>query len=496
MVFEFIRFQFLKTIRSVSLARNLLGGFFILLFGFIILSSLSLTAFALPYIIREVLGQENVVAFLNSYLLFFFTIEIMYRFFLQKLPVIELENFLHLPIKKSKIIHFILGRSFFSVNSVIPLLLFVPVTIMEVHKAFGIAGSIYWLGLILVISWALHWFVLWYKQRYGNDLVGIAILFGLSLVTIGSAYYGWLNMGAIAAPLFNWALESPVPLLIGVGALAGSYILTFTFYKKNAYIEEFWQKKGVAKYSDGSMEFLSRFGLTGEMADIEWRLILRHKKSKSYLVISFLFLFYGLYFYTDPSFQTDTGFSYFYIFVGIFVTGIFIVQYGQLFLSWNSASFDFYLCRQEGLRSLIKGKYLLFMVISLLCFLLSTPYVYFGWDILLVHTATFLFNMGVSIHVISYIALWQPKPMNLNKGAFFNYEGVGIAQFLMGIPIFLIPYIIFLPPALLVNGYFGLVVLGTVGALGIVFYEKLIELSVKKLIRNRHKISSTFRQEI
>lgn len=495
MVFEFIRFQFLKAIRSVSLARNLVAGFFLVIFGFMILGSLSVTAFALPYAIKEITGQEDVVGFLNSYIAFFFAVEILYRFFLQKLPVIELENFLHLPIRKSKIIHFILGRSFVSVTTFIPFLIFLPVTLMEVSSTYGAKEAFYWFGTLVVISWTLHWIIMWYKHSYGNSALGIASIFGFTLATMGSAYYGFFNMGSLAAPFFDWALISPLPILMASSILVLTYSLAYSFYKKNAYIEELESEKA-SKYSGGSIGFLSRFGLTGEMADIEWRLILRHKKSKSYLVISFLFLFYGLYFYTDSSFQTETGFSYFYIFVGIFVTGIFIVQYGQLFLSWNSASFDFYLCRENGLQTLVKGKYMLFLVISLLCFLLSTPYAYFGVDILFVHIATFLFNMGVSIHIISYIALWQPKPMNLNKGAFFNYEGVGLAQFLMGIPIFVVPYLVFVPAALLVNQYFGLVILGSVGALGVVFHDKLIDLSVKKLIRNRHKISSAFRQEI
>lgn len=494
MVFDFIRFQFLKAVRSVSLARNLVAGFFLLIFGFLVLSSLSLTAFALPHIIREIIGEEEVISFLNAHLVFFFALEVLYRFFLQKLPVIELENFLHLPIRKSKIIHFILGRSFISITTLAPFLIFLPFTFMEVVPAYGSVVAFYWFGTVTAISWTLHWVILWYKHRYGNDIVGIVSIFAITFVAIGSAYYGWFNLGSLATPFFDSALTSPIPLIVAAGLFAISYRLAFSFYKRNAYIEELESEKN-ARYSNRSMGFLSRFGLTGEIADIEWRLILRHKKSKSYLVISFLFLFYGLYFYTDPAFQTETGFSYFYIFVGIFVTGIFIVQYGQLFLSWNSASFDFYLCRENGLRSLIKGKYLLFLVISLLCFLLSTPYAYFGWDILFVHTATFLFNMGVSIHIISYIALWQPKPMDLDKGAFFNYEGVGVAQFLMGIPIFVIPYVIFVPAAILVNDYFGLFVLGAIGSLGIVFHEKLIDLSVQKLIRNRHKISSSFRQE-
>src|SRR5699024_10478890 len=130
--------------------------------------------------------------------------------------------------------------------------------------------------------------------------------------------------------------------------------------------------------------------------------------------------------------------------------------YGQYFLSWNSSHFDFFLSRENGQTALVTGKYLLFVCISVLCFLLSIPYVYFGWEILLIHFVTLLFNIGVNIHFIIYFSMWKPKPINLDKGNMFNFEGVGAAQFLMGIPFIIAPYIIYLPFALWLNGTAGL----------------------------------------
>lgn len=208
------------------------------------------------------------------------------------------------------------------------------------------------------------------------------------------------------------------------------------------------------------------------------------------------FLLYGLLFYINPAFQAEDGFSYMFIFVGSFITGVFVLQYGQLFLSWNSSNFDFFLKLSGGMEALVRGKYLLFIAISCLCFLLSVPYVYFGWDILFIHIATFLFNMGVTIHLVIYLAIWKPKPMDLSKGAMFNYEGVGIAQFLMIIPLILAPYVVFVPFSLLISDYAGLIALAVVGAVGIMAYSKLSQLSVNKVLANKYEISSSFRQEL
>src|SRR5699024_4785605 len=79
-----------------------------------------------------------------------------------------------------------------------------------------------------------------------------------------------------------------------------------------------------------SLSFFSRFGLAGDMANLELMLILRHKKSRTYLFIYGLFLLYGLFFYSDDSFTTKTGFYVYFMFISIFITGIFLIQYGKL----------------------------------------------------------------------------------------------------------------------------------------------------------------------
>tara|TARA_Y100000593_G_scaffold77654_1_gene143852 strand:- start:445 stop:1086 length:642 start_codon:yes stop_codon:yes gene_type:complete len=213
-------------------------------------------------------------------------------------------------------------------------------------------------------------------------------------------------------------------------------------------------------------------------------------------MLSGFFLLYGLIFYTNPVYASDEGISTIFIFVGVFITGIFMIQYGQLFLSWNSGNFDFFLNRRGGVEELIRGKYLLFISVSVVCFLASVPYVYFGWQILAVHFATFLFNVGILVHAIIYLALWKPKPMDLNKGAMFNYEGVGAAQWLMVIPMMVLPYLIYLPFSFLVSDYAGLIALSVCGILGIIFFKPLAKLNVQRVMQNKYEISSSFRQEL
>ncbi|MFD2037150.1 DUF5687 family protein [Belliella marina] len=495
MMLQLIKLELTKTMRSTSFAKSVLVAVFLGFLALLLLSYLLILGLVLKEVIEEVFKTSDTLGVLNSYLIYFFLFEFMYRYFTQKLPVIELERFLHLPIKKSKIINFLLGRSFISPLSLIALLLFTPFAFREIAPTYGASAAWAWLFLILLGSWSLHWFMLWFKQKFEDSFIGLIVIFAVILLGVGSSYYGWFNLGDVIKPFFDYSLTSFIPVLALLGLCIAMYWLAYSYYIKNAYLEDLSKEEEV-RFVNSNFGIFDRFGLAGELANLEWKLIIRHKKSRTYLMLAGFFLLYGLIFYTNPIYMSEDGFSHMFVFVGTFITSIFILQYGQLFLSWNSANFDFFLSKRGGVEALVKGKYLLFVATSAFCFLASVPYVYFGWEILLIHVATFLFNMGVVIHLVIYLSLWKPKPMDLNKGAMFNYEGVGIAQFLMMLPIFLGPYAVYFPFALLINQYAGLLALGITGIIGIIAAPYLSSLPVNKILKNRYEISSAFRQEL
>jgi len=495
MIFELLRLEFLKISRSSSFAKSLAVGIFLFFLALLLLLYVLMLGLALNFIISDVLNEQDTYAFLSSMVIYFFLFEFMYRYFIQKLPVIELESLLHLPISKSKIIHFMLTRSFISPLSIIALLLFTPFTVMEIAPRFGVEAAVFWLGTLVFTSWSLHWVMLWFKQRFDDSLAGIFIIFAVMILGIGSTYYGWYNLGDILKPVFDFALVSPWPLVVMIFIFCFTYYLAFQYYVRHAYLEDLGEEEEI-RFADKSLGIFSRLGLAGEMADLEWKLIIRHKKSRSYLMLSGFFLLYGLIFYTNPTYRFGEGIPFMFIFVGAFITGIFMLQYGQLFLSWNSGNFDFFLNKKGGVEALVKGKYYLFIVSACLTFLLSVPYVYFGWDILIIHVATFLFNLGVTVHLVVYLALWKPKPMDINKGAVFNYEGVGIAQFLMIIPMMGAPYLIYIPMSMLFGDFSGLLALATIGVLGIIAFPQLSDYAVQRILKNKYQVSASFRQEL
>jgi hypothetical protein len=496
MFFTLIRLQYLKSLRSTSFAKSVMTN---ILMGFLILILLSYVV-GLGILLKSILDLaapgEDYIALLNSFMIYFFLAEFLYRYFIQQLPVIELESLLLLPIGKGKIIQMLLVRSFISPLSIIAILLFLPISIEVVSANYGALGAITWISAITLTSWTIHWFMLWFKQRFEDSLIGLFVIFLVLVLGAGSSYMGWFNLGEIMKPVFDFSLTSPIPLIGMLAVMVGSYFLCYRFYVSNAYLEDLSEEEDV-RFVNQSIGFFSRFGLAGELANLEWKLIIRHKKSRTYLMLAGFFLLYGLIFYKNPQYATEgSGINWIFIFVGIFITGIFMLQYAQLFLSWNSANFDFFLSRKQGIESLVRGKYLLFIGVSFVCFLASVPYTFFGWQFLLLHICCLFFNIGILMHLIIYFSLWKPKPMDLNKGAMFNYEGIGAAQFLMILPMFLAPYAVYLPFYFLFNEYVGLLALGIIGLIGLLAFKPLSQININRVLKNRYEISSSFRQEL
>jgi hypothetical protein len=128
-------------------------------------------------------------------------------------------------------------------------------------------------------------------------------------------------------------------------------------------------------------------------------------------------------------------------------------------------------------------------------FVLSIPYVYFGWKILLAHFAAAIYNLGVNTHVILLGGSFNRKKIDLNQRAAFNYQGTGAVQWLIGIPLMLLPLAIFALSYFLGGFEIGCLVLGVLGLTGIIFHQKLMTFITAKYLQSKYKMIGAFSQD-
>jgi hypothetical protein len=479
--------------RSASFTKDTATLVFTLIIGVVMFVYALALGLTLDIIITKALQIEDAIYFLNSLLLYFFIFEFVMRYMMQNLPVLDVQPYLHLPLRKSGLVHFLLIRSAVHLLNLLPIILFLPFALKVIAPAYSISTALCWTLTIWLCSMTLHYLVVLFKKTLDDSIYGIAALLTIIVVTGAADYYGWFKLSDISGKIFTSLLANPWLTGIPFVLLITLYLVNHRFFRLAMYPEEITSKKMNASGVSQDISFLKTFGLVGEMINVEIKLILRNKRSKNILYLSAFFLLYGLIFYTNKTYME--GFSGMLLFVGIFITGIFMINYGQMLFSWQGGHYDFTLTRPVSMRQYVESKYWLLCGVTIICFVLSTPYLYFGWKILFIHLAMTLFNMGVNAFVILNIAMWNPKKVNLTKGATFNYEGVGLAQWIMSIPILLGPYVFFLPFSIAGHPEVGVVAVGFAGVIGIIFRSKLIDMTTKRLINRKYKIAAGFRKD-
>jgi hypothetical protein len=487
----FVKHQWKEMQRSSiwqkSIALNIVLGFLILL---MLLYLLMLGVF-IDKILMEVFPDEDPVRIFNGVLLYYLGIEFFLRFFMQNLPTLNVETYLHLPIRKNSIVHFVAAKSIFVVGNYLSWLVILPFAFKVIAPAYsaGIAW-VYILAFVLLV-FTNNFLATWVKrQLVGNPtIVGVFGILVIALILLD--YFHVISVSLFSASVFNQLLINPAYVFIPLLLMILAYFLNYWFLRSRLYPEEVVLKKERKLDSLSDIRYLKTLGLTGQLMSLDLRLIWRHKRTRSIVYMAPLFLGYGLFFYTVPMYRTMYGFL---IFVGIFMTGGMMLNYLNYCFSYESNFFDNILANYKDFDRYIRTKFIFAILIALACYILTIPYVFFGTDILLLNTMTFLYNIGFLSFQLLFIATFSKKRMDLSKGAAFNYQGLGATHWLSMMPAFLLPVFIYLPFSFAGVPRAGMIFIGALGVAGLLFSKSLLNLIIRQFMRRRYHMAEGFRE--
>ncbi len=318
-------------------------------------SYLVLLGLFIDEILKDIYPDGDTFVIFNSGLLYYLGIDLFVRFFLYSLPVINIESYLHLPIKKSKIINFILLKSSLNIFNVLPLLVFIPFTfkVIVVDYSENIAFSWIIIMLILILN---NSFLLHYLKRRFIDKPAIIGIFALIIVTtMVLDKFDIIALSDLSSQIFVFLSNNPFYIIIPFLILTLIYGINYSYLKSRMTIEDVNVKKQKKVDSLSRIKYFDSFGDLGEMILLEINLIWRNKRSRSIINMSPLFLLYGLLFYPNEDMQ-GLGFL---IFVGVFMTGGIMFNYGQYMLSWESNYFDGIIANNIDFQKHFRAKYIM-----------------------------------------------------------------------------------------------------------------------------------------
>ena len=466
-----------------SLAVKILMGFF----AVYMMVSLLATGFGLYFILEDQMPGQDPLRVFNGFLMYWLAGEIVIRYLMQKIPYMDIRPFLVLPVRKRSLVHFLLLKSAFSFFNFLGLFIFLPFAGVLLAKGYDPLG---------VCTWLLGLFSLALSVNYTNFLINkndkIFAGFVLLFLLAGSLeYFGWFPLGDYAGAAFQALYELPVSILIPLGLLEGLYVINYRFLRKQIFLDASLRKRS-RTVSSSDLGWTRRFGSLAPFLQLDLRLIWRNKRTKTQVFVSLLMALYGLIFYSMEDFGATSAML---VFVGLFMTGIFLTNFGQFIPAWDSTYYPLMMSQNIPLRQYLESKALLISISVIFMFVLTLPYVYFGWEALAINFASALWNLGVNLPVILFFGSFNKKRIDLSSSPVGNMQGVSATQFLIIIPLIGLPLAIYSVLLWLVNFETALFVLGIFGILGLLFRKSLMALVTRAYAQRKYGMIAGFSQK-
>ena len=439
--------------------------------------------------IQKVMPDKDPITVVNNFVIYWFLADMAFRYFLQQLPVLNIKPYMVIPVKRSTVIHFLLGKTTISFFNFLPLFFFLPFSVLLVINDFAALQVIAWFFSMVFFTLSINYLNFLLNK---NNKVFYVIL-TLLIVAVLLEYYGFYSITEPAGYFFNTIYKKPYSVVIPVLLMVMLYRANFKFIRNDFYLDGAISKETKEVHTQ-EFTWLNRFGKVAPFLKNDVRMIIRNKRPKQVLFMSVIFLFYGLIFYTQETYQDMPAFL---AFASMFITGGFLMSFGQLVPSWDSEYYKLLMSQNIPYREYLKSKWLLMVVAVVISFILSTPYIYFGWDIFGMIAAGALFNMGLNSFITLYGGVLNRIPMELNvkAKAFSNTQGFNPTQLLIALPKIFGPMLIFYLPYKFINFEAGIIALAISGILGLVFTNFFLNKIEKVYQKQKYKTIAAFSEK-
>ncbi|MBR9913519.1 MAG: hypothetical protein GYB32_01625 [Algicola sp.] len=488
---HFLNLEWKQFFRSASFNKSIGIKILMVFFALYFIVMFLMMGVALYPMLKEIYPDQDPLVIVNSYLFFYILGDMLMRFFLQKLPVMSVKPLLTLPVKRRKVVHYVLGKSAFSFFNFLPLFAFVPFSIVLLFQGYPKVSILFWFLAIVVTTLIINFLNFIIESFSSERELSFLPIIAFAGTLFALNHFQIISFTDIVSNGFNAIYNNPLFITVPLLILIGLYLVNFKMLKSKLYLDSSLKTKATV-VNASSMEWTKRFGDIAPFMQLDLKLIWRNKRPRSTVFILIIGLLYGLFFYPNPQFSDS---PMVFGFVGIFVTGIFLINFGQFIPAWDSGYYKMLMSQNIKYEQYLKSKYTLMILSVVIMFVLSIPYVYFGWKILAAHFAAAIYNIGVNSYVIMFGGSFNRKKIDLNQRAALNYQGTGAVQWIIGIPLMLLPAAIFGLTAYFVSFEVGLLTLIVLGVIGILLHQKLIKFITQKYLDSKYKMIDAFNQD-
>ena len=485
---HFIKLEWKSFFRSASFATNLalkiVMGFMAIYFMVIFIAA----GVGVFFLLKEEFHLEP-LATVNKYLIYYLVGDLVIRYFFQKMPVTNIKPLLNLPIKRDTIVHFSLGKTSISFFNMLHAFFFIPFTVVLLMNGYGFQ-VIFWHFGIMALIYANNFInvLLNNKDSVFYSLLAIVVSLGLA------QYYQVFDVTNYTQPFFQGMYSTNFLFLIPILLAIVTYYFSFDYFKKNLNLDT-----GLAKKSDEAktenFTWLNQFGTLGTFLKNDIKLLKRNKRSRTTVIMSFLFIFYGLLFFTNSieAYQNPAM----QVFAGIFVSGGFLFTFGQFVPSWDSAYYQLMMSQNIQYREYISSKWWLMVIGTLISTIIASFYLYFGWQTYMLIVVGAIYNIGVNSHLVMLGGAFVKTPIDLTMAnkAFGDKQAFNIKTMLISIPKLAVPMILYALGYSLFSANIGFLFVALAGVLGFAFRNKVFAMIEKIYKTEKYATIAAYKQK-
>ena len=477
--------------RSPFWERGLVVRILLGLLALYLLANFLFAGYFLDVILQDAVPDEHPITVLSGIFFFTWLAGLLFRFLMQSFPVIDIQPYLLLPIKRSGLFHYLLFRSVFNVFNLFPLVFILPFTFKVVATEYGAIAQTAWIVSVMCLA-LFNNFVGFYLKRQFN--ISPFAIIGAFVILGGVLYLdlqSWLPLSDGFSAAFMGILKQPALALIPIGLVALAYQLPLMALRTNAYLDSIESRQERVESTEG-IAALRRLGLAGQFVQMELLQIVRNKRPKTMLMMALLILFYP--FFSLEYLENGKSFSSVFLFT-LMATTFPMATYGQFLIAWESSFFNMLMARRVPLMAYMKGKYYLFTLFNVAAFCVCLLYGLADIRMIPIVFVSFLVNMGITAYIILFLSTYNTRPVNAEKSAFMNWEGVGASQLLLVLPAFFLPVVMHLLLQWVLGWQWGLAVLGILGVVGIMLHQPIMQAIVRQLSRQKYLLIDAYKKD-
>ena len=487
MILHFLKLEWKQFFRSASFGKNIALKILMGFFAVYILGVFLLMGGGAYFFLKKEFPDKDPFVLVNNFMIFMIVSDLIFRYLMQKIPVMDIKPHLILPIKKKSLVNYVLTKSIFSFFNLGSLLIYIPFAVVLISKGYNTVGILAWTFFMILLALCLNFI---------NFLINKNnIAFGVLVVFLGALWlsfkYEILNVTGFFGKLFYAIYENPFLSLIGLVLVTILYYLNFKQLANILYLDGAIKVKEEEAKSV-NLSFVDKLGDVAPFIKNDIRLIWRNKRTKMVFLMSFFFLFFGLMFFTVKTYKDSEIWQ---LYGCIFMTGGFAMNYGQFVPAWDSEHYRLLMTQNLSYRKFLESKWVLMIVMTIVLFVLCTPYLYFGLDKYLLIVAGFFFNLGFTPLVMLFMGAFNKKRIDLNASGFGNTQGTSAAQFLVMIPVLVMPMLIYF----VVNKFLGfnaaVIAIALIGVLSILLKKQIMNFIESKYQQNKYLTIHGFKQQ-